>query len=200
MVVLYSHLFKNFPQFFVIYTVKGFQYHKVEQKDVLEVKKKLVNNWHTCYTLVIQIFIDQVHDFPFCHLSPYARSQIQDTFKSIFLFKFGNMAAPRVILGILCEPRKPPPDMIHYTERLLNMESSLAELIKELPLCGQIALQECRELLPSLRLSKSEPYFKVQLKSHPSLQYNIIFFLRQLFFMVFFLFFLYLSFRKINKD
>ena len=50
------------------------------------------------------------------------------------------MAAPRVILGILYELRKPPPDMIHYTEMLLNMESSLAELIKELSLCGQIAL------------------------------------------------------------
>ena len=103
-VIWYSHLFKNFPQFVVIYTVKGFQYHKIEQKVVLEVKKKLVNNWHTCYTLVIQIFIDEVHDFPFCHLSPYAKSQIQDTFKSICLIKVGNMEAPRVILDILYEP------------------------------------------------------------------------------------------------
>lgn len=77
---------------------------KIEQKVVLEVKKKLVNNWHTCYTLVIQIFIDEVHDFPFCHLSPYAKSQIQDTFKSICLIKVGNMEAPRVILDILYEP------------------------------------------------------------------------------------------------
>ena len=73
-VVWYSHLVKNFPLFVVIYTVKGFQYHKIQQKDVLEVKTKLVSNWHTCYTLVIQIFIDEVHDFPFCHLSPYAES------------------------------------------------------------------------------------------------------------------------------
>ena len=33
-VVWYSHLFKNFPQFFVIYTVKGFRVVSEEEVDI----------------------------------------------------------------------------------------------------------------------------------------------------------------------
>lgn len=96
---------------------------------------------------ILLIFIGQVYVFPFRLLSHDAVVKFKTNSSPYIWLRLKLQAATSVALDILCESQKPPPGMIHYFERLLNMESILIESRGgNSPVCGQNARVETQEI------------------------------------------------------